>query len=82
MPADVKLWSKEGMIGERVQNGFLHSMGKASVDAVCGQLGVGIGTNAGIDKPLRNVGSYQKFNEYDDTGKDHQKQRIEGYLDI
>ncbi|MEU7481301.1 hypothetical protein AB0A63_35365 [Lentzea sp. NPDC042327] len=82
VPADVKLWSKEGMRGERLQNGFVGSMGKAAVDAVKGQLGVGTGTNAGIDKPLRNIGSYQKSNEYDDTGKDHQKQRIEGYLDI
>lgn len=82
VPADAKLWSKEGVLGERVQKGFAGSMGKAAVDAVKGQFGVGTGTNAGVDKPLRNVGSYQKSNEYDDTGADHQKQRIEGYLDI
>lgn len=82
VPAAAKVWSKEGMLGERVQKGFVGSVGKAAVDAVKGQLGVGTGTNAGIDKPLRNIGNYQKSNEYDDTGTDHQKQRIEGNLDI
>jgi hypothetical protein len=78
----VKVMSKDGMIGERVQKGFLGSMGKAAVDAGRAQLGVGTGGNAGIDKPLRNIANAQKSNEYDDTGKDHSKQRIEGYLDI
>ncbi|GGU74137.1 WXG100 family type VII secretion target [Lentzea flava] len=78
----VKVMSKEGLIGERVQRGFLGSMGKAAVDAGRAQVGVGSGGNAGIDKPLRNIGNVQKGDEYDDTGKDHEKQRIEGYLDI
>lgn len=78
----VKLWSKDGMVGERLQSGFGKSMGKAAVDAGKGQLGIGTGANAGIDKPIRNVGAYQKGEEYDNTGTDHSKQRIEGYLDI
>ena len=79
----VKLWGGDkGMIGERVQSGFPKAVGKAALDAVRSQLGVGTGANAGVDKPIRNVGSYLKADEYDDTGKDHQKQRIEGDLDL
>jgi hypothetical protein len=82
VPADVKLWGDKGMLGERVQSGFPSAVGKAAVDAARAQLGIGTGANAGIDKPLRNIGSYQKANEYDDTGTDHRKQRIEGDLEL
>ncbi|MBW4719662.1 hypothetical protein [Saccharothrix obliqua] len=78
----VKLWSKEGMLGERLQNGFGSMLGKAAVDAGRSQLGVGTGANAGIDKPLRNIGSGQKAADYDGTGTDRSKQETEGYLDI
>lgn len=77
----VKLWSKDGMLG-RVQTGVGQGMKTAAGDAVKAQLGIGKGANAGIDKPIRNVGAYQKANEYDNTGTDHSKQRIEGDLDI
>ncbi|HEX7302352.1 hypothetical protein [Lentzea sp.] len=82
VPMDVKLWGDKGMIGERVQSGFPKAVGKAAVDAVRGQFGVGTGANAGVDKPLRNIGSYRKSTEYDDIGKDQQKHRIEGDLDL
>ncbi|WP_394614290.1 WXG100 family type VII secretion target [Lentzea sp. JNUCC 0626] len=83
VPAVAKLWGSDGgMIGERVASGFPKAMGTAVFDAARGQLGVGTGTNAGIDKPLRNIGNYRKSTEYDDTGTDGQKQRIEGDLDL
>ena len=33
-------------------------------------------------QPVRNVDSYQKANEYEGTGTDHNKQAIEGDLDL
>jgi hypothetical protein len=77
-----KLWDKEGMLGQRLQSGLGGSMKTAAGDALKSQLGIGKGTNAGVDKPLRNVGSGQKAADYDDTGTDRSKQRTEGYLDI
>ncbi|USX49720.1 WXG100 family type VII secretion target [Lentzea sp. HUAS12] len=83
VPAVAKLWGSDGgMIGERVASGFPKAMGKAAFDAVRGQFGVGTGANAGVDKPIRNIGSYQKSTEYEDTGTDHSRQRIEGDLDL
>ncbi|ONI82232.1 hypothetical protein ALI22I_39555 [Saccharothrix sp. ALI-22-I] len=78
----VKLWSKDGMIGERVQQGFGKSMWGATTDAAASQLGVGTGANAGIDKPLRNQAAQEKADEYAGTGQDQSKQQTEGYLDI
>ncbi|MFD7656489.1 hypothetical protein ACFV4N_21170 [Actinosynnema sp. NPDC059797] len=78
----VKIWDKDGMLGERMQNGFAGSVKKAAFDAARSQLGVGTGPNAGVDKPLRNIGSGQKAAEYDNTGSDQSKQETEGYLDI
>jgi hypothetical protein len=78
----VKLWNKDGMLGSRVQGGFGQAMTTAAGDAVKAQLGVGTRANAGVDKPLRNVGAGQKVWEYDKTGSDDTKQRIEGNLDI
>ncbi|WP_439662796.1 WXG100 family type VII secretion target [Lentzea sp. HUAS TT2] len=75
----VKLWSKDGMIGERVQHGFTKSMGGALVDEAKAQLFK--------DKAIRNGAAVQKANDHDGIGGDYegtaqQKQRIEGYLDI
>ncbi|GGP68467.1 hypothetical protein [Saccharothrix coeruleofusca] len=78
----VKLWGENGMLGERMQDGFGRSMGTAFTDAVVSQLGAGKRDNAGIDKPLRNYGAGQKAADYDDTGADQPKQETEGYLDI
>ena len=77
-----KLWSKEGMLGSRLQDGFGKSMLKTTRDTALSELGLGKGQNAGIDKPLRNISAGQKAGEYDDTGTDQSKQRIEGHLDI
>ncbi|GAA3458717.1 hypothetical protein ACFFSW_07665 [Saccharothrix longispora] len=78
----VKIWGKNGMLGERMQDGFGKSMVGAVTDATASQLGVGKGTNAGIDKPIRNYGAGQKAADYDDTGSDQSKQQTEGDLDI
>jgi hypothetical protein len=72
--AMVKLWSKGGMIGERVQKGFVKSMGTTLADEAIAQVAK--------DKGIRNAAAVQKSNEYGETGTDHQKQRIEGYLDL
>ncbi|MFD0201261.1 MULTISPECIES: hypothetical protein [Saccharothrix] len=78
----VKLWSKDGMLGQRLQDGFGKSMGGAVTDAAASQLGVGTGANAGIDKPLRNQAAQQKADQYAETGEDQSKQQTTGYLDI
>lgn len=63
--------------------GLNQAVTTAAGDAAKAQLGIGKGANAGIDKPIRNIGSYQKSDEYDKTGSsDTSKQRIEGDLDI
>ncbi|ACU36998.1 hypothetical protein [Actinosynnema mirum] len=77
-----KLWGENGMLGERVRDGFGKSVVGSATDAAASQLGIGKGVNAGVDKPLRNYGAGQKAAAYDDTGTDQSKQRIEGYLDI
>ncbi len=77
-----KLWSKDGMLGERLQKGFGSSLGTAMSDTAVSQLGLGKSTNAGVDKPLRNVGNYQKAGEYDDTGTDQSLQDTKDDLDI
>lgn len=77
-----KLWSKDGMLGERLQKGFVSSMGTAMSDTAVSQLGLGKNTNAGVDKPLRNISNYQKAGEYDDTGADQPLQETKDYLDI
>ncbi|XVS64387.1 hypothetical protein ACQPYE_40140 [Actinosynnema sp. CA-299493] len=77
-----KLWANNGMIGDRVQNGFGKSLGTAAVDAARAQLGIGGKANAGVDKPIRNYGAVDKANQYDGTGEDQSTERTEGYLDI
>ncbi|MDX8051368.1 hypothetical protein SK571_18420 [Lentzea sp. BCCO 10_0798] len=71
-----RLNSKDGMIGERVQQGF----GKSMVDAAGNEALAQV--NPTHEKGLRNQGMTDKANSYDETGSDHSKQRIEGYLDI
>ena len=70
----VKLWSKDGMIGERVQKGFIHQMGMTVVDEAKAQVFQ--------DKGIRNAAAVQKANEYGEFGSEPNKQRIEGHLDI
>lgn len=77
-----KLWAEKGMLGSRLQPGFGGSMKTAMRDTAVSQLGLGTGANAGVDKPLRNVGNYQKAEEYDDTGTDQSLQDTKDDLDI
>ncbi len=70
------------MLGSRLQPGFGGSMKTAMRDTAVSQLGLGTGANAGVDKPLRNVGNYQKAEEYDDTGTDQSLQDTKDDLDI
>ncbi|EID53876.1 hypothetical protein [Saccharomonospora xinjiangensis] len=77
-----KLWGTDGMLGERLQGGFGKSMFTALSDTAVSQLGLGTRTNAGIDKPLRNAGNYQKAGEYDDTGTDQSLQETRNDLEI
>lgn len=71
-----KLNSTEGMVGERMKQGF----GKSMVDAIGNEvLAQG---NYLHEKGARNSSINEKANEYDQVGTDHSKQRIEGYLDI
>lgn len=71
-----RLNSKDGMIGERVQQGF----GKSLVDAAGNEALAQV--NPTHEKGLRNQGMNDKANSYDQTGTDYSRQRIEGYLDI
>lgn len=77
-----KLRSTDGMIGERVQQGFWQSMGSAAGDTAAAQVGAGVGTNAGADKVLRNQSNLSKGTEYDRTGDDQSAAETEDYLDI
>ncbi|MFC4001575.1 hypothetical protein ACFS2C_00560 [Prauserella oleivorans] len=77
-----KLWSKEGMLGSRVQQGFGRSMGTALSDAGKSQLGIGTGANSGIDKPLRNQANAEKAGEYGNTGTDQSVDDTKSDLDI
>ncbi|GAA3845136.1 hypothetical protein GCM10022243_09280 [Saccharothrix violaceirubra] len=78
----VQVWGERGVLGERVRDGFGRSVAGSAFDAAQAQLGIGTGTNAGIDKPIRNFGSGQKAAAYDDTGTDQYKEKTEGHLDI
>lgn len=77
-----KLWSKDGLLGGRLQDGFGKSMLDTTRDTAVSEVGLGKGQNAGIDKPLRNISGGQAAGEYDDTGTDQSKEETEGYLDI
>ncbi len=68
--------SHDGIVGERLKQGF----GKSMVDAI-GNEALAQG-NLGHEKGARNQSIQQKADEYRDIGTDHSKQRIEGYLDI
>ncbi|MEV6244226.1 hypothetical protein [Lentzea sp. NPDC051838] len=71
-----KLNSSEGMVGQRVKQGFWRSMGDAAGNEAAAQL------NPQHEKGLRNTSIQEKSDEYGQTGTDYSKQRIEGYLDI
>ncbi|MBB5806676.1 uncharacterized membrane protein YtjA (UPF0391 family) [Saccharothrix ecbatanensis] len=77
-----KLWSKDGMLGERLQTGFGKSLLDAAGGAAAAQVGLGTGANAGVDKKLRNDAAKQKADAYADTGEDQSKQQTENLLDI
>ncbi|WP_020669235.1 hypothetical protein [Amycolatopsis nigrescens] len=77
-----KFLGEGGEFGKRAQGGLGKSLGGAVTDTAAAQVGLGTGANAGIDKPLRNIGNQQKANEYDKTGADQSKEETEGYLDI
>jgi hypothetical protein len=77
-----RVWSKEGMLGSRLQDGFGKSTWNVTRDTAVSEVGLGKGQNAGIDKPLRNISGGQKAGEYAGTGTDQPQQQTEGYLDI
>ncbi|MGW6936318.1 WXG100 family type VII secretion target [Lentzea sp. NPDC054927] len=68
--------SHEGMVGERMQQGFWKSMGDAVGNEALAQI------NYGHEKGARNASLNEQAAESRETGTDHSKQRIEGYLDI
>ncbi|MDX8036885.1 WXG100 family type VII secretion target [Lentzea sp. BCCO 10_0856] len=68
--------SHEGMVGERMQQGFWKSMGDAVGNEALAQI------NYGHEKGARNASLKQQAAESRETGTDHSKQRIEGYLDL
>lgn len=71
-----RLNSHEGAVGERMKNGF----GKSMLDAVGNEvLAQG---NLAHEKGARNQSLREQAAESRDTGTDHSKQRIEGFLDI
>ncbi|MFD5831453.1 WXG100 family type VII secretion target [Lentzea sp. NPDC060358] len=71
-----RLNSHDGVVGERMKNGFGRSMADAVGNEALAQ------ANPYHEKGLRNTSITQKGTEYGETGTDHSKQRIEGYLDI
>ncbi|SDG96905.1 hypothetical protein SAMN05216553_1144 [Lentzea fradiae] len=71
-----RLNSHDGVVGERMQNGFTKSMGEAIRNEALAQ------GNLVHEKGARNTSIQEKADEYDQTGTDYSKQRIEGYLDI
>jgi len=77
-----KLWSKDGMLGSRLQDGVGKSLWNVTRDTAVSEVGLGKGANAGIDKPLRNISSGQKAGEYDNTGQDQSKEETQSDLDI
>ncbi|GAA5153418.1 hypothetical protein [Amycolatopsis dongchuanensis] len=77
-----KLWSKDGLLGGRLQDGIGKSLWNTTRDTAVSEAGLGKGQNAGIDKPLRNISGGQKAAEVDNVGDDQSKGETEGYLDI
>jgi hypothetical protein len=71
-----RLNSHEGVVGERMQNGFGKSMADAIGNEALAQI------NLFHEKGSRNTSIQQKADESGGTGTDHSKQRIEGFLDI
>ncbi|SEP82558.1 WXG100 family type VII secretion target [Lentzea albida] len=71
-----RLNSHDGMVGERMHNGFGRSMGEAIRNEALAQ------GNPLHEKGARNQSLWQQGAESRDTGTDHSKQRIEGFLDI
>lgn len=68
--------SHDGIVGERMKQGF----GKSMLDAVGNEALAQI--NYGHEKGARNSSLLQQAAESRETGTDHSKQRIEGYLDL
>ena len=68
--------SHDGIVGERMKQGF----GKSMLDAVGNE--VLAQANIGHEKGARNQSLQQQAAESRETGTDHSKQRIEGYLDL
>ncbi|MFI6101980.1 hypothetical protein ACIA8G_41060 [Lentzea sp. NPDC051213] len=66
----------QGIVGERMNQGFWRSMGEA----------VGVEASAQLDgrneKGLRNTSLQQQADEARETGTDYSKHQIKGYLDI
>jgi hypothetical protein len=71
-----RLNSHDGAVGERVHQGF----GKSMLDAVGNEALAQV--NPAHEKGLRNTSIQEKAAESRETGTDHSKQRIEGFLDI
>lgn len=68
--------SHDGIVGERMKQGF----GKSMLDAVGNETLAQV--NFAHEKGARNQSLQQQAAESRETGTDHSKQRIEGYLDI
>ncbi|SMD22896.1 WXG100 family type VII secretion target [Lentzea albidocapillata] len=68
--------SHDGIVGERMKQGF----GKSMLDAVGNEALAQV--NFAHEKGARNQSLQQQAAESRETGTDHSKQRIEGYLDI
>lgn len=71
-----RLNSHDGVVGERMKNGFTKSMGEAIGNEALAQL------NPLHEKGLRNTSLLQQAGEARETGTDYSKQQIKGYLDI
>jgi len=71
-----RLNSHDGMVGERMKNGFMKSMGDAIGNEALAQI------NPSHEKGLRNTSLAQQAGEAGETGTDYSKQQIKGYLDI
>ncbi|MFS8099835.1 WXG100 family type VII secretion target [Lentzea alba] len=74
-PVD-RMNSHDGIVGERMQQGFWKSMGDAVGNEALAQV------NGAHEKGARNQALREKAAESGATGTDHGKQRIEGFLDI
>lgn len=71
-----RLNSHDGMVGERMKNGFKKSMGDAIGNEALAQI------NPYHEKGLRNTSLLQQAGEAGETDTDYSKQQIKGYLDI